>query len=85
MRPIHRAKKWQLATCGAGVGNRSGYPIWPEGFALYLKPEARIAPFLDGTIETEGIVTFTETYVEFRHDKKEIKVPYDSIAFIINE
>ena len=55
------------------------------GWIIYLKPEARIAPFLDGTIETKGILTFTETYVEFRHAKKEIKVPYDSIAFMIND
>jgi len=55
------------------------------GWIIYLKPEARIAPFLDRAIETEGIVTFAETYVEFRHDKKEIRVPYDSIAFMIND
>ena len=52
------------------------------GWIIYLKPEARIAPFLDGIIKTEGVVTFAVTYVECRHKSKEIKIPYDSIAFM---
>ena len=55
------------------------------GWIIYLKPEARVTPFLDGTIETEGIVNFAPNYVGFKYNGKDIKIPYCSIAFIIND
>ena len=55
------------------------------GWIIYLKPEASIKPFLDGTIKIKGNVTFNANHVECRHNKKEIKIPYDSIAFIIKD
>ena len=55
------------------------------GWIIYLKPEASIKPFSDGTIKIKGNVTFNASHVACRHNKKNIKIPYDSIAFILND
>ena len=55
------------------------------GWIIYLKPEASVKPFIDGVIKADGPVQFTSTHVECRYDKKETRIPYESIAFIIND
>jgi hypothetical protein len=55
------------------------------GWIIYLKPEASIKPFSEGTIKIKGNATFNANHIECRHKKKEIKIPYDSIAFMIRD
>ena len=54
------------------------------GWIIYLKPEASIKPFSEGNIKVKHNVTFHTNHIEFLNNKKkQIRIPFYSIAFMI--